>query len=113
MAIREGIGFQYLSVPEKQVYKAMLKAFSSMDTFFRCPLIGKYVNLMKVLHTALGDNPSIIYFNKTNIKCESTLMEKRVFLSGVHPRSHAEKMNLAMDEAANNIISSIKAKISS
>ncbi|MCL2791520.1 MAG: hypothetical protein FWD87_00355 [Spirochaetaceae bacterium] len=109
MNLREGLGFKYLSHREQQAYKGILQAFSLMAASFDCSQINRSVDLVKVIQTVLGDNPSIIYFNKTQIKTEESIRDKRIILTGVHSKPKAEKMNLALDAKANQIISSVKA----
>jgi hypothetical protein len=59
MILREGLGFKQLSQIEQQVYKIMLKAFSSMQVSFNITHVNRNVDLMKVMLTVLGDNPSL------------------------------------------------------
>jgi hypothetical protein len=102
------LGFLHLSQQEKQAYKIMLKAFSLKLESFDCSEAARNVDLMKVMQTALGDNPSVIYFDKTRIQVEKSGAEKQIHLTGVHPKAQAEKMNLALDKAANKIATTLK-----
>jgi transglutaminase/protease-like cytokinesis protein 3 len=63
---------------------------------------------MNVLQTVLGDNPSVIYFDKTKIQVEKSGSKKQIHLTGVHPKPQVEKMNLALDKAANKIVLAVK-----
>jgi len=105
----EGLGFKYLSNQEQQAYRVMQNAFLSQVSSFDCSQIVRSVDVMKILQTVLGDNPSIIYFNKTQIQMETSIFGKKIILSGVPSKSQVEKMNLTLDVAANRIISSVKA----
>jgi len=114
---------------EQQAYKIMFEAFSQMASSFDCSQINKSVNLMKVVQVVLGDNPAIIYFDKTKIRTEESSIEerivistgrskqqvrttktssgRRIILTGIHPKSQAEKMLVSLERKANQIISSI------
>ena len=108
--MRAGLGYEYLSFQEQQVYKVMLKAFSSFAGSFPCPQIGRGVDLMKVLHTVLGDNPSVIYFDRMNIQTVTSILEKRVDLTGVCSREQAEKAAMSLEETADKIVSLVRAE---
>ena len=89
MNLHEGLRFKYLSQQEQFAYKMVLKAFSSMIESFDCSQMCRSVDLMKVIQTALGDNPSVIFFNKTQIQNEESMPGKRAILTGVYPKSQA------------------------
>jgi hypothetical protein len=63
---------------------------------------------MKIMQTVLGDNPSIIYFNKTKIQIEESHLGKRIILTGINLKPQAEKMSMELNVTANLIASSIK-----
>ena len=86
----------------------MLAAFSSMAVSFDCSQINRDVDLMKVLHTVLGDNPAVIYFDKTKLEVEASILEKHIYLTGVHSKPQIEKMYLTLEDTANKIASSLK-----
>ena len=113
MDLREGLGFAHSSIQEQQAYKLMLKAFSSMAVSINCSQLNRDVDLMKVLQIVLGDNPSVIYFDKTKIQIEESVLGKRILLTGVHSKPQAEKMNQTLDVTANKIASLIKTKAAS
>jgi len=109
MSLCEGLGFKYLSHKEQQGYKVILKAFSSMADSIDCSQINHNIDLMKIVQTVLGDNPSIIYFNKTKIEVEKSVLDKRIILTEVHSKPQAGKMYIDLEAKANKIISSVKA----
>ena len=109
MNLREGLGFKYLLPQEQQAYRVMLEAFSSMASSVDCSQINRSVDLMKVMQTVLGDNPSIVYFDKTQIQTEASIFGKRVILTGVQPKPQAEKMNIAIKAITGQIISFVRA----
>lgn len=104
-----GLGYEYLSLLEQKAYMVILKAFSLMFVSLDCSQIASGVDLMKVIQVVLGDNPSITYFNKTQINIEESALEKRIILSGIHLKPQAKKMSMALDVTANLITSSLKA----
>ena len=91
----------------------MLKVFASMAASVNCSQINHNVDLVKVMQTALGDNPTIIYFDKTKIEIEKSILEREIILMGVHSKPQAEKMRLALDATVNKIVSSVKARAKS
>ena len=110
MNLHEGLGFNHLSHNEQQAYKVMLKAFSSMAVSVNCSQFNHDVDLMKVLHTVLGDNPSVIYFDKTKIEVVKSILEKHVHFTGVYSKPQAEQMISSLDATANKIASLVRAK---
>ena len=108
MNLSKGLGFDYLSNQERYAYGVMLQAFSSMETSFDVSQIDRNVDLMRVMNTVLGDNPSIIYFDRTAVELEESLEKKRVSLLDVISRSQAEEMTLEIEDISNRVISSLK-----
>ena len=108
--LREGLGFKYLTHQEQNAYKIILKAFSSISSYFDCSQINPGIEIMKVIHTVLGDNPSIIYFNKTQIQIEKSMFGKKCLLTGIHSKSQVEIMNKDLKETSNKIITFVKEK---
>ena len=107
MNLCEGLGFKYLSFQEQQAYKIILKAFSAMAASFKCPQINQNEDLMKIIQTVLGDNPSVTYFDKTKIQIEESFLDKRIILTGVYSKHQAEKMNQSLEATVNMIASSL------
>lgn len=105
MDLREGLGYSRLSPQEQQAYKIVLKAFSSLATSFDSSQIGRGVDLMKVVQAALGDNPSVVYFNKTQIKTVSSMFSKQIQLTGCPSKSQIVKMNSDLDAKTTSIVS--------
>ena len=109
MNLREGLGFQHLSQQEQQAYRVILKAFFSMAASINCSQLSKSVDLMKVLHAALGDNPSVIYFDKTKIEIEESVFVRRLYFSGVKHQSETEEMIMSTDTISDEIAASVMA----
>ncbi|HHT77747.1 MAG TPA: hypothetical protein GXZ67_07690, partial [Clostridiaceae bacterium] len=107
MNLREGLGFRRLSPPEQQAYRIMLQAFSSMATSFDSSQIGRGVDLMKVVQVLLGDNPSIVYFNKTQIRTVGSMFGKQIQLTGVPLKVQITKLNADLEAKAKTIVAPI------
>ena len=108
MKTEEGLGFTNLSPQEQQVYKAMLSAFTVHSEFVDCSNFNSKIDLSKVMHVALGDNPLIVYFNKTKMEMEESGRSRRIFFTGVCSKNEAEKISRTLDETADTIVSSLK-----
>lgn len=130
MDLQEGLGYKFLLPQEQQAYKIMLEAFSQTASSVDCSQINKNVDLMKVVQVVLGDNPAVVYFDKTHIKTEESITEerivltkghlkqqiktiktssgRRIILTGVHSKTQAEKMLASLEKKANQIIVSVK-----
>ena len=103
MHLREGLGFEHLTSKEQQAYRLILKAFSAMSTSFDCSPIDRRVDLMKVIQVVLGDNPALIYLDKTQARFVGSTIQ----LTGLASKSRIAKMNAALDTAANTIVASV------
>ena len=112
MILREGLGFNYLSQQDQQAYKGLLNAFSLTASSIDCSRLNRNLNFMKIIQTVLGDNPSIIYFNKTQIETEESFLGKIIFLKEVQSKPQTNKMLSSLETKAENIISSIKSNTS-
>ena len=109
MNLREGLGYTRLSSHEQQAYKTVLAALSSMAVSFDFSQIHPSVDLMKIINSVLGDNPSVIYFNKTAVETIESGLDKQIELTGVIPKPQVEKMILELEEKAEQMVSSVKA----
>jgi len=108
MNLSKGLGFDYLSNQERCAYEIFLHAFSKMETSFDISQIDQAVDLLRVMNTVLGDNPSIIYFDRTALELDESLLgKKRIFLTGVIPTSQVEDMALKLGNTSNQIIASL------
>jgi len=113
MNLTEGLGYNYLSNQEKELYKVVLKALSLNMNSFNYAVTNRDVDIMKIILTVLGDNPLIINFNKTKIEIEELNEFKKVLLSGIPSQSQMQKMYLALNFEVNRIISQITATTAS
>ena len=111
MKLSKGLGYAYLSKPERYAYKIMLHAFSAMEASFNISGIDRKVNLMQVMTAVLGDNPTIIYFDRTSFELDDSISGKRhMHLKGVIPKSQAAEMIMELERISNQIISSLDSK---
>jgi transglutaminase/protease-like cytokinesis protein 3 len=110
--LREGLAYQYLSTPEKNFYRIALGAFSARMSSFDCTQVDRSIDIMKVIQSVLGDNPSIVYFDKSKLEIEESFLGKKIKLTGVYAKAQIDKMNLSMDVSANLVVSSLKARSS-
>jgi len=109
MFLREGLAYGHLSNQEKDVYKIALRAFSSHAISFDCTQANRNVDLMKVIQAVIGDNPSVIYFNKSQLQIEESIFGKKIILTGIQLKPQLDKMKLSLDVSSNLIVSSLKA----
>lgn len=94
------IGYNQLSAAEKKAYEQFEKAFNRYASFVDSKSIDRNVDVMKVLQVALGDNPQVIYFNKTQIRILSSLFGgKQIHYSGAVPSSQARTMQKQLESA--------------
>jgi len=108
MTLREGLGYSRLSLQEQHAYKIILKAFSAIATSFDSSQIDRKVDVMKIIQVVLGDHPSVIYFNKTQIKMVSSMIGKRIQLLDCLSRAKTVKMNSEMNAKADSIVALIQ-----
>ena len=102
------IGYEQLTPPEKKAYGIFEKAFSSCAKSVDSSAINRSVDVMKVLQVALGDNPRVIYFNKTQIKVSSSLLGgKQIHFCGTYSSSQIRRMNQEIDKLVSSITEEI------
>lgn len=103
------IGYERLSQAEKKVYEQFEKAFSSCASTIDGNGFGRNVDVMKVLQVALGDNPHIIYFNKTQIRMSASLFGGKQFhLAGAYSASQNKSMTYELQQALKRAIEAIE-----
>jgi len=107
MKLREGLGYTRLSPHEQQAYRIMLSAFSSMAVVFDVTEVHASVDLMKIVNAVIGDNPTVMYFDKTAIQMVDSILDKQIELSGVFPKAQADAMGKELDKRVRQITSSI------
>ena len=111
MNLYEGLGYTLLLPSEQQAYKIILAAFSTMATSFSISKIHPTVDLMKIVNCVLGDNPNVVYFNKTRIETIESGLGQQIELTGTLPKSRVEKMDTELKEKTEQFASSIKSGI--
>lgn len=103
-----GMGFQQLTNIEQNAYQIIHKALQAYSTTIDASQIDKQVDIMKVLQTVLGDNPEIIYFDKTQVMTTELLFKKQIKLLGCLSRTQLNKVNNELANKVNNALSSIR-----
>lgn len=102
------IGYNLLSVSEKEVYRKFQAAFKSYAPSVSGSDIKRTIDIMKVLQIALGDNPNVIYFNKTQIKVSTLLIGgKQISFCGAYSLSKAKAMNIELENAVDKALQEI------
>lgn len=105
------IGYERLSKAEKRVYEQFEKAFSSCASTIDGNGFDRNVDVMKVLQVALGDNPHIIYFNKTQIRMSASLFGGKQFhLAGAYSASQNKSMTHELQQALKQAIEAIESQ---
>lgn len=103
------IGYKQLSAAEKKAYEQFERAFNCCSSTVDSNGIDRNVDVMKVLQVALGDNPQVIYFNKTQIRISASLFGgKQVHFSGAVPSSQARTMQKQLETALTKAIEEIE-----
>ena len=102
------IGYDRLSIPERRVYDRFARAFEGFASTVDATDIDRSVDVMKVLQVALGDDPTVVYFDKTHIRTVSSLFGGRqVLLHGAmapeQAKSTRQRLEAAVDRAAEEI----------
>lgn len=93
------IGYERLNTQEKKVYEMFEKAFSSFADTIDAGPVDRNVDLMKVLQVALGDNPQVFYFNKTQIKLSSAMFGgKKIHFCGRYSSERIRKMEKELEK---------------
>lgn len=103
------IGYNQLSAAEKKAYEQFERAFNSCSSTVDSNCIDRNVDVMKVLQVALGDNPQIVYFNKTQIRISASIFGgKQIHFRGAVPLSQARIMQKQLESALTKAIEEIE-----
>lgn len=103
------IGYAQLSQPEKKLYEQFVKAFSVCSSTVDGSGLSRSVDVMKVFHTALSDNPDIVYVNNTQLRIsESLLGGKQIQLTGVCSATQNKAMQRDLQAAVERAIEKIE-----
>ncbi len=103
------IGYNYLSMAEKKAYEQFEKAFMNYASTVDSTGIDRSVDIMKVLQVALGDNPQITYFNKTQIKWTSSLLGgKQIHFCGMTSIAQIRNINRELEEVLQKAVEEIE-----
>ena len=103
------IGYEQLTRPEKIVYEQFEKAFATCSAHIDGDDFDRAVDVMKVLQTVLGDNPHVIYFNKTQIRMSASLFGgKQYHLYGARSEAENKVMQKELQIAVESAIDEIE-----
>ena len=103
------IGYNQLSAAEKKAYEQFERAFNSCSSTVDSNGIDRNVDVMKVPQVALGDNPQVIYFNKTQIRISASLFGgKQIHFSGAVSQSQARTMQNQLESTLTKAIEEIE-----
>ncbi len=94
-----GLGYKQLDLDEKNAYLILLYAVQKQQTSCDISKIKQNVNLMKVLSTVLGDNPNIIYFNKSMIRIKERSFSKQLNFVECLSKKQALQMNQELEKS--------------
>ncbi len=101
---RLGLGFYQLSTNEQYAYELLENALKNYRASCDVSRVNRKVDLMKVLHTVLGDNPKIIYFNKTVIRMMSGLFTKQMNFTGCLGKAQVIKKEAQMQKVLEDAV---------
>lgn len=99
-----GLGFSQLDKDEKFAYSILEEALKRQQTSCDISKINRSVDIMHVLTIVLGDNPEIIYFNKTMIRTVRSLFAKQLSFSSCLSKKQTEKVNLELKKALEDAV---------
>lgn len=99
-----GLGYKYLNSKEQAAYEILFSALSQHETSCDITGIKHGVDILKVMSTVMGDNPEIIYFNKTLLRMSSGMFVKRLSFTGCIPRSQIKKKEKELKDAVNDAV---------
>ena len=94
-----GMGFVCLNKDEQLAYDLFEEALRRKATSCDISRVKRSVNLMRVLTAVLGDNPDIIYLNKTMIRTLGSFFGKQISFVGCLPRKQAELCDIQLKKA--------------
>ncbi len=99
-----GLGFGYLNKDEKNAYSLFEDAMRRQATSCDISRVKRNVNLLKVLATVLGDNPDIIYFNKTMIRTLGNFYGKQLSFVGCLSKKQADQCGNQLKKALEDAV---------
>lgn len=84
-----GLGRNQLNTDELRAYLLIEDALKKHATTCDVSKVPRTVDIMELLLTVLGDNPDVIYFNKTKIRTMTSLFGKQVSFVGCMSKTQA------------------------
>lgn len=99
----EKIAYGLLSPREKQLYDRIEQGLFLRSAFLDLGGLGG-MDVMKILQAVLGDNPGIVYFDKTKISLQSSLFGKEQVKLFTFPANQVRQMEKELDQAAGQVL---------
>ena len=99
-----GLGYLHLNKHEQTAYVLLEQSMRKYAVSCDASKIHRSVNIFKVINTVLGDNPDIIYFNKTALQTSISIMGKKLSFVGCLSRSQTEKCNNQLQKALEDAV---------
>ncbi len=99
-----GLGYGQLNKDEQVAYGLFEEAMRRQAASCDISRVKRNVNIMEVLATVLGDNPDIIYFNKTMIRTIGSFYSKQMNFVGCLNKRQAEQCGIQLKKALENAV---------
>lgn len=101
---RYGLGYGQLNKDEQLAYELFEDAMKRYAVSCDISKISRKVNIMRVLTTVLGDNPDILYFNKTRIRTLENSFGRQVNFVGCLNKRQAEQYSKQLRDALEDAV---------
>lgn len=108
-----GMGYGLLNRDEQFAYDLLERAMKSKAASCDISGVKRNVDLMKVLSFVLGDNPGIIYFNRTMIRTLRGIFGKQLSFVGCLNKRKAEQCGIQLKNALEDAVWEIDKKAKS
>jgi len=99
-----GLGYKFLNPEEQMAYQILYDALKQHRTSCDISRVKRGVDISKVMSTVMGDNPEIIYFNKTLLRTMSGIFVKQLSFTGCIPQSQIRKKEQQLEDAVNDAV---------
>lgn len=101
---RYGLGYGRLNKDEQLAYELFEDAMKQYAVSCDITKISRKINIMRVLTTVLGDNPDILYFNKTRIRTLENFWGRQMNFTGCLDKRQAEQYGKQLGEALEDAV---------
>lgn len=99
-----GLGYNFLNPDEQTAYQILYDALVQHRTSCDISRVKRGVDISKVMSTVMGDNPEIIYINKTLLRTMSGIFVKQLSFTGCIPQSQIKKKEQQLESAVNDAV---------